>query len=538
MDYVQAHVSQKSTFRNYKSVQVLKGLASTPYDLTAEGSLSPSRIEKYCISAGEFKLLYGTERINDGIIRALKELAHEANLLEKMEAMQRGDVINRIEGYPSENRMVLHTAMRDFFLHPNNGPEAIKAASAAKKECEKLKNFITQIDKSDKFTDIVQIGIGGSDLGPRALYLALKAFKKPKRQAHFISNLDPDDAIATLKDINPEKTLVVVVSKSGTTLETMANETFVRNFFEKKGLKPEKHFVSVTGEKSPMDNPDKYLASFYIWDFVGGRFSATSMVGGVVLAFALGFDQYMNVLKGAHEMDLIALNSDFESNLPMFSAMLGIWNRNFLHHPTVAVLPYSQALTRFPAHLQQCSMESNGKRIDIYGNPVDVNTCPVIWGEPGTNGQHSFYQLMHQGTNTIPVEFIGFKENQYQEDLNIQDSLSQEKLIANLLAQSIALAKGQKSNNPNKVFPGNRPNNILLARRLDPFTMGALLSYYEHKIVFQGFCWNINSFDQEGVVLGKTLANKIISYYTSKRHGKKSDKFPEAEAMMHHLNSL
>ena len=535
----QASMRTETTFRQYKASHFLKGLAATPFDLTISGNLNSSRIEKYCSQAGEFKLLYATERVNDDVLHALKELAQEAQLIEKMEAMQRGDIINKVEGYPSENRMVLHTAMRDFFMNPNPSPAAQKAAQAEKKECDKLKKFISKFEgNNNQFTDLIQIGIGGSDLGPRALYVALKAYQKANRRVHFISNIDPDDAATVLKLIDPKKTLVVVVSKSGSTLETLTNENLVRTHFQNAGCNPNEHFIAVTGEKSPMDNPARYLASFYIWDYIGGRYSATSMVGGVMLSFALGFDQFMNILKGAHEMDGIALNPDIYQNLPLLSAMLGIWNRNFLHYSTVAILPYSQALLRFPAHLQQCNMESNGKRIDKNGNPVDFDTGPIVWGEPGTNGQHSFYQLLHQGTNVVPIEFIGFKESQYQEDPKIQGSTSQEKLLSNLLAQSYALATGQKNDNPNKVFPGNRPNRILLARRLDPFTLGSLLAYYEHMIAFQGFCWNINSFDQEGVQLGKVMAIKIIDRFVAKRQGKRAEKFPEAEAMLRHLESL
>lgn len=538
MNLFSHQTQEKQSFRNYKSTRILKGLASTPYDLTINGNLSAQRIEKYCGQAGEFKLLYATERVTDDVLRALKELSLEARLIEKMEAMQKGEVINKIEGYASEERMVLHTAMRDFFAHPNQSPAALNAAKLEKSECEKLEKFMATIDQNRVYTDLIQIGIGGSDLGPRALYLALQAYQKPNRRVHFISNIDPDDATAVLKTIDPKKTLIVVVSKSGNTLETLTNEAIVRQHFKERGCNPKEHFISITGKNSPMDNPDRYLASFYIDDYIGGRYSATSMVGGVMLAFALGYDQFINILKGAHEMDRIALSHDFQHNLPLLSAMLGIWNRNFLHYPTIAILPYSQALVRFPAHLQQCDMESNGKRIDRMGNPVDFDTGPVLWGEPGTNGQHSFYQLIHQGTNIVPIEFIGFKENQYDQDIQVNSSFSQEKLIANLLAQSIALAKGQTSDNPNKVFPGNRPSRILLARRLDPFTMGSLLAYYEHKIVFQGFCWNINSFDQEGVQLGKVLANKIIDIIAVKRQGKASEKFPEAEAMLHHFNTI
>lgn len=534
----QGQKTMPATFRHYKSTQVLKALAATPFDLTKEGALSLERVERYAAHLGEFKLLYATERVTDDVLVALRELALEARLLDKMHAMQNGEVINKIEGYPSENREVLHTAMRDFFMHPNANKAAQEAAKKAKKEVEKLKEFLAKIDEKEKFTDLIQIGIGGSDLGPRALYMALKAYQKPGRRIHFISNVDPDDATAVLRSVDPKKTLVVVVSKSGTTLETLTNEEYARSYFKKAGCDPREHFIAVTGEKSPMDNVERYLASFYIWDYIGGRYSATSMVGAVMLAFALGSDQFLKILKGAHEMDRIALSTDFHENLPLLSAMLGLWNRNFLHYPTVAILPYSQALLRFPAHLQQCDMESNGKRIDKQGAPVDFDTGPIIWGEPGTNGQHSFYQLIHQGTNVVPIEFIGFRESQFQEDLNIEGTTSQEKLLSNLFAQSIALAKGQKNDNPNKVFPGNRPNRILLAKMLDPFTLGSLLAFYEHKIAFQGFCWNINSFDQEGVQLGKVLAKKITDQFAAKRHGKKSDRFPEAEGFLRHLESL
>lgn len=527
-----------SSFRHTKATHVLKGLASAPYDLTKPGHLSPERLGKYAQSSGVFKLLYGTERINDDVLLALKELAVETHVFEKMEAMQSGARINKIEGFASEDRCVLHTAMRDFFQNPNEGKEAVAAAYAAKQECDKLKDFLETIEKQNKFTDLIQIGIGGSDLGPRALYIALRAYQKKNRRVHFISNVDPDDATAVLKEIDPKKTLVVVVSKSGSTLETLTNEELVKAHFKKAGCNPKDHFIAVTGEKSPMDDPEKYLASFYIWDYIGGRYSATSMVGGVMLSFALGFDEYFNILKGAHEMDKIALSKDFHKNLPLLNAMLGIWNRNFLHYPTDAILPYSQALLRFTAHLQQCDMESNGKRIDKMGNAVDFDTGPIIWGEPGTNGQHSFYQLIHQGTNIIPIEFIGFKYSQYQEDMTIQETTSQEKLLANLFAQSIALARGQHSDNPNKVFHGNRPNRILIAKQLDPFTMGSLLAYYEHKVAFQGFCWNINSFDQEGVQLGKVLSGKILDQFSSRRTGKKVERFPEAEALMRQMDTL
>lgn len=494
-------------FYQCPSFKTLRKLGEHPIDLTTV--FTAERIKKMQVSAVGFHLLYGAERVNEPVLSALFALAKETDALGKMAAMQKGEVINKIEGQPSENRAVLHTAMRDQFGHART-----EAAEMAAKELSKLERFLAKIE--GKFTDLIQIGIGGSDLGPRALAIALEPFHRAGIKVHFISNVDPDDANGVLKQVDLKKTLVVVVSKSGTTLETLTNEEFVRTRMAKMGLDPKEHFVAVTGEGSPMDNPARYLASFYIWDFVGGRYSATSMVGGVMLGFALGFHGFKEILRGAHEMDLHALQAKPEVNLPLISALLGIWNRNFLGLPTVAIIPYSQALLRFPAHLQQLDMESNGKQIDKTGQPVHFSTGPVIWGEPGTNGQHSFYQLIHQGTDPIPLEFIGFEESQYSRDLQIQGTTSQQKLLSNLFAQSIALAIGQKNSNPNKFFPGNRPNRILFGKRLDPFTLGALLSYYENKVAFQGFIWNINSFDQEGVQLGKVLANKMIALFEGK----------------------
>ncbi len=514
------------SFSKSAAFQTLKKLAQHPVDLTV--ALTPERIGKMALKGGPLQLLFGTERVSDDVMKALYALAKEGRALEKMAAMQRGEVINRIEGFESENRAVLHTAMRDQFDHKQTAQPALEAAEMAERELKKLERFLAKIE--GKFTDLVQIGIGGSDLGPRALAVALQPFIRPGHRVHFISNVDPDDVNGVLAGLDLKKTVVVVVSKSGTTLETLTNEEFVRSRMAKMGLDPKEHFVAVTGEKSPMDNPARYLASFYMWDFVGGRYSATSMVGGVTLSFALGFHGFREILRGAHEMDHHALTAKEEDNLPLNAALFGIWNRNFLGYPTVAIIPYSQALLRFPAHLQQLDMESNGKRIDKSGHPVDFSTGPIIWGEPGTNGQHSFYQLIHQGTDTIPLEFIGFHQSQYPQDLQIQHTTSQQKLLSNLFAQSIALAIGQKNSNPNKVFPGNRPNSILLAERLDPYTLGALLSYYENKVAFQGFIWNINSFDQEGVQLGKVLATKMTNLFA----GKKED-FPLGEAYLKFL---
>ncbi len=528
-----------TSFNHLKSVIRLGELAEDPIDLTDEANFTPKRIDAMCSECLNLKLFYAGERVSEITIQALYDLAEETGALEKMHKMQSGEIMNCIEGFPSENRSVLHTAMRDFFENPNEAKIAQEATKMAYQELEKLTRFLKDLEVRGTFTDMVQIGIGGSDLGPRAVYHALKAYEKSERKAHFICNVDPDDSAEVLKDLDLTKTLFVVVSKSGSTLETLTNEAFVRERLKNAGLDPKDHIISVTGKGSPMDDPEKYLASFYIWDFIGGRYSVTSMVGGVILAFSLGMDRFLDFLRGANAMDKQALKKDRKANLPLMSALLSIWNRNFLGLSTAAIIPYAQALFRFPAHLQQLSMESNGKRIDRQGRRVDFDTGPVIWGEPGTNGQHSFFQLIHQGTSVVPVEFLGFCENQYKEDILFQETYCQEKLLANLFAQSLALSTGEKSANPNKVFPGNRSNRILLASKLDPYTLGVILSYYENSVAFQGFIWNINSFDQEGVQLGKHLALEFTDLFVQKRTKKGVDikSFPLGSAYFRHVSS-
>lgn len=526
-----------SGFSQYKATAKLKELAKNPLDLTAPGHLTPKRIEHFCSESCGYKFLYATERVTEEVMEALIELAEESKALAKMGRMQSGEVINFIEGHPSENRPALHTATRDLFNQQNPSKKAREASLLAGQEIDKLKAFMEKIDAEKHFTNLVMIGIGGSDLGPRANYIALQHLLKTGRQVRFISNIDPDDASAALHRINLSKTLVVVVSKTGTTLETLANEEFVRARFIQEGLLPEKHFISVSMPGTPMDDPKRYLECFHMWDWIGGRYCSTSTAGGVMLSFAFGFEVFLELLQGANAMDKAAMHSDLQKNLPLLGALLSIWNHNFLHSATTGIIPYSQALSRYPAHIQQVEMESNGKRIDQKGQAVDFQTSPIIWGEPGTNAQHSFYQLIHQGTEIVPLEFIGFKESQRQEDSELQGTTLQEKLLANLFAQMLALATGQDSKNPNKVFLGNRPSHLLLGNRLTPFALGALLAYFEHKVAFQGFIWGINSFDQEGVQLGKVLANQILDLIRSKNAGSTSSTpFPLGDALLKYLS--
>ncbi len=508
-------VASYTSFTETRAFPKLAVLAKRPYDLTRKHALQvENRLERYVCRTELMDLYYATERVDDQVLDLFQELADELQLIEQYQMMRHGAILNRIEGYESENRQVLHTAVRDFF---HAEPAEPNATGEARKELEKLKKFLENIEsgklcnsKGERFDTLVHVGIGGSDLGPRAMFEALRAYGLLGKQVYFIANVDPDDCARVLAEINLEKTLVCIVSKSGSTLETLTNEKLVCRSLIEAGLDPAQHCVAVTGEKSPLDDPTKYLQSFYMRDYIGGRYSSTSMVGAVTLGFYLGYDQFMDFLQGASEIDYHAAEKNIRKNIPLLLALIGIWNHNFLKYPSLAILPYSQALHRFPAHLQQCDMESNGKSVDRRGRKTTNQTGPIIWGEPGTNGQHAFYQLLHQGTEIVPAEFIGFKQSQFGRDLVVQGSTSQQKLLANLLAQVIAMATGQSSDNPNKNFSGNRPSCLLLADKLTPRIMGALLALYEAKIVFQGFAWNINSFDQEGVQLGKVLAGKFL----------------------------
>ena len=350
------------------------------------------------------------------------------------------------------------------------------------------------------------------------MYLAMENWAKKngafKMEAKFISNVDPDDAAAVLNSIDVEHSLFVLVSKSGTTLETLTNESFVKDALAKAGLDASKHMIAVTSETSPLAKSEDYLAAFFMDDFIGGRYSSTSAVGGAVLSLAFGPEVFAQFLEGAAEVDRRATNKNLLENPEMLDALIGVYERNVLGYPATAVLPYSQALSRFPAHLQQMDMESNGKSVNRFGEPVNYVTGPLIFGEPGTNGQHSFYQLLHQGTDIVPLQFIGFKDSQIGTDVVIQGSTSQQKLCANVAAQIVAFACGKADDNRNKNFEGGRPSSIIIGDRLTPKTLGALLAHFENKVMFQGFAWNVNSFDQEGVQLGKVLAKRVLAHET------------------------
>ena len=489
-------------------------LSETPFDLRSQDAVCSDVRGKFVCTSQHFSLHYWTQRIDDEVLDALQLLAEECDLVGQFCEMKQGAVMNGIAGVESENRQVLHTAVRDIFAE---FPKEENLTRLAFTEIEKLRHFLHDLetgvvvnDEGESFETLLHIGIGGSDLGPRSVYEALKAYSQEKRKVFFISNVDPDDTAAVLKGRDLKRCLVTVVSKSGTTLETATNEQLVRRAFVENGLDPRHHFVAVTGKGGPMDDPQRYLRTFYMFDAIGGRFSTTSMVGLFSLGFSLGYERILAFLEGAAITDIESECPNIRKNQALLLALLGIWNHTYLGYPTVAILPYSQALHRFAAHLQQCDMESNGKSIDRRAEFVDYPTGPIVWGEPGTNGQHAFYQLLHQGREIVPVEFIGFRQSQYKEDIEVDGTTSQQKLIANMLAQAVAFAVGKNDENPNCHFAGNRPSSLLIGERLTPWSMGALLALYEAKVVFQGFTWNINSFDQEGVQLGKNLARRFL----------------------------
>jgi glucose-6-phosphate isomerase len=522
-------------FSKCKNFSKLEALSRNPPDCTT--LLTKERIEEFQSQNAGWKLFFATERVNGSILETLLDLAKERKVLDSMRAMQEGKIVNEIQGFESEKRAALHTAVRDFFQNPVSTKEAESARKEAYKEVEKLKALVQEMEERE-ITDLIQIGIGGSALGPKAIIHALFAYQKRPIRVHFLSNIDPDSAASLMREVNLEKTLVISVSKSGTTIETVVNEERLRKAFEKAHRNPKEHFLSVTGKNSPMDNSSKYLSIFYIWDSIGGRYSATSMVGGVVLSLSLGFDIYWKLLEGAHAMDLVARSSSGVENLPLLGALLGIWNRNFLHHASLALIPYAQSLRDLPSHIQQLDMESNGKQIDRKGEFLDFAAGTLLFGDVGTDCQHSFFQYLHQGMEIVPLELIGSIKSQYEEDFLFQETTSQEKLLSNLLGQMIALAMGQRSENPNRIFLGNRPSHLLITEKIDPYHLGALLAYYEHKVVFQGFLWGINSFDQEGVELGKKLSKRVQEEFRNKRSQEHKSQFPLAEAYLDQLKNL
>lgn len=467
-----------------------------------------NRFNKYSIQLDEILFDYSKNRITDATLALLIQLANECGLKEGIEAMFNGEKINA-----TENRAVLHTALRNFSTQPvvTDGADVMPDV---KKVLAQMQQFCTKIHSGEwkgytgkKIKYLVNIGIGGSDLGPVMVTEALKPYWVQGIQTYFVSNVDGTHIAETLKKVTPDETLFLIASKTFTTQETMTNAHSARSWFltnAKDESFVAKHFAALsTNEKEVVRFGIAAENMFAFWDWVGGRYSLWSAIG-LSIALTIGYNNFEGLLKGAHAADMHFRNTPFEKNIPVIMALLGVWYCNFYGAPTEAILPYDQYMHRFAAYFQQGNMESNGKYIDRNGEKVNYTTGPVIWGEPGTNGQHAFYQLIHQGTQLIPCDFIApaISHNPVSDH--------HPKLLSNFFAQTEALMNGTPHENPNRVFEGNRPTNSFLIKEITPFSLGELIALYEHKIFAQGVLWNIYSFDQWGVELGKVLANKIL----------------------------
>jgi glucose-6-phosphate isomerase len=487
----------------------------------------PDRFRRFSLSHGDLFLDYSKNRITQRTMDLLLELARQRDLPAWIERMFTGQKINNTEG-----RAVLHTALRNRSGNPvvvdgtDVMPEINRVLEQMRRFTELVRSGEWKGWTGETITDVVNIGIGGSDLGPVMATEALKHYATPRLHLHFVSNVDGTHIAETLKRLNPERTLFIIASKTFTTQETLANAHTARDWFLQSAADTAavaRHFVALSTNATQVAKFGIDTANmFEFWDWVGGRYSLWSAIG-LSIALAVGMDQFIQLLEGAHQMDEHFRTAPLHQNIPVVLGLLGVWYNNFFGAQSHAILPYDQYLHRFPAYFQQGDMESNGKGVDRDGNRVDYSTGPIIWGEPGTNGQHAFYQLIHQGTKLIPADFLAPIET-----LNPTGEHHQ-MLMANFLAQTEALMRGKTAEEaraeleasgtpterieellPHKVFPGNRPTNSILIRRLTPHTLGMLIAMYEHKIFTQGIVWNINSFDQWGVELGKQLAGNIL----------------------------
>ncbi len=498
------------------------------------------RIEKFSLKASDIFYDFSRQRVDEKTMDLLFELAELINLKQRFTEMVSGEKVNA-----TENRPALHTAARSF----SNDPVLVDGTDvmpSIRKVRNDIKTFVSNIHEGiitgstgKPFDTVVIIGIGGSYLGTEFVANALHFLADKNIELMFLSNVDIHNFGKIASVINLERTLWIVISKSYTTAETMANANQVLAFIEEKGLDPSKHFVTVTSEGSPGDDPaNPVLSSFHMFDFIGGRYSVTSAVGGVPLSLYLGYERFERFLKGAEEMDLHAQNAEINRNIPLVAALISVWNNNFLGYPAQAIIPYASPLSKLAAHIQQLSMESNGKSVTKNGNPLDEPAGNIIFGEPGTNAQHSFFQLAHQG-RPFPIDFIGVIHPYYKQYQNQSKGVTNhQELWSNLIAQPTALALGKEDENPAKSFSGNRPSSTILLNDLSPENIGRLLAFYEAKTVFEAFIWDINPFDQFGVELGKVLATDIRKEMAMKNRDK-SHTFENVDAISEiYLNTL
>lgn len=494
--------------------QTLQTLASTIHNQRISRMLDEddSRVERYSLHQAGIFLDYSKNLISDEVLATLLQLAESSPLAEYRAAMFAGDTINR-----SEQRPVLHSALRASKqqLLADGLASLVEPIQQQKQRIKSLSDKIRNgqwLGSTGKpVTDVVNLGIGGSDLGPKMVCEALKEFAHPAIRCHFVSNVDGEVINSILKSLNPETTLVVISSKTFTTQETLLNADTAAAWFKKHlGLnKPyaSTHFIGVTATAEnaiKLGLPQEHVLEF--WDWVGGRYSLWSTIG-FAIAVTVGYDHFEALLAGANAMDKHFREAPLEANMPVILALIGLWNSDFLGAESYAVIPYCERLVNLPFYLQQLDMESNGKSITQNDTPVDCKTGPIIWGLTGTNGQHSFFQLLHQGTHLVPVDFIGLAADK------LSSPEHHRVLMANMLAQSAALATGRQDDSlpACRQYPGNRPSNMLILDALSPFNLGALIALYEHKVFVQGCLWNINSYDQWGVELGKMLTANLLS---------------------------
>ena len=483
---------------------------------------NPNRAEEFTIKWEDFYVDFSKNRITSETLELFKELAQELNLQDAISKYFGGDVINQTEG-----RSVLHTALRSpadvevILDGANVMPEIYKVKALIKTFSDAIINGTKKGYTNKHFTDVVNIGIGGSDLGPAMVVDSLSFYGNHLRP-HYVSNVDGDHVNEILKFLDPETTLFVIVSKTFTTQETLSNATTIKDWFLKHGTQSDvaKHFVAVSTNTAKVEAFGIETSNIFpMWDWVGGRFSLWSAVG-LSISLAVGYENFDSLLKGAYKMDTHFKEEKFETNIPVVLAFLSVWYNNFFKAESEAIIPYTQYLNQFATYLQQAIMESNGKSIDRSGDKVAYQTGNLIWGEPGTNSQHAFFQLIHQGTKLIPADFIGFTKSLHG-NLDHHD-----KLISNFLAQTEALLNGKSKAEvlsegteaaivPFKVFEGNKPTNTIFIKQLTPESLGKLIAMYEHKIFVQGVVWNVFSYDQFGVELGKQLASKILNEFDS-----------------------
>jgi len=471
----------------------------------------PGRLERCLVRGGGLSYDFTRQRVDDTVMRLLFQAATQLGVDRQFAAMCAGAKLN-----VTEQRAVLHTAARSFSDEPINLdgrdilPDIRRVREQIRAFTENLHSGRLTGSTGRPFRDVVVVGIGGSYLGSEFVSTALAAFADRDIRLHYLANVDIDNFGAVAAAIDPERTLWVIISKSYTTAETTANTLQAEQFMRDRGLDPARHTVTVTSQGSPGDNPDQpVLGTFHMFDYIGGRYSVTSAVGGVPLSLYLGYDRFERFLKGAEEMDIHTRTAPLDQNLPLIAALISVWNVSYLGYQEQAIIPYSEPLAKLAPHIQQLSMESNGKSADIQGKALAQPAGMVIFGEPGTNAQHSFFQLAHQG-RPFPIDFIGVRKPQYAQYASVSKGVTNhQELWANLLAQARALAVGHASTDPARHFSGNRPSSILVLDDLSPENIGRLLAFYEARTVYEGFLWGVNSFDQFGVELGKNLASEL-----------------------------